>query len=284
MKEQNFFEENWDYAFIFDCARYDVFKSVYNDYFGGKLEKRRSNASATPEWVEKNFENRKNINYFSTNPFINSQSIRLNEFDYIPKKYTTDPSRHIAHIVDVWDNSWNEDIGTVLPHELNKEFKNKHGDLADRRTVIHYMQPHKPFIGHGKSRMENMKKKSVEKLERDDKWLLPDRITAKFSRVVEQLEGSETAMKLGLTMSLKPSAFLEAILGNTHQIMKNHHEENLRKAMEEARKLAGNLEGKIVITSDHGEAFGEKGVWGHHIETYVPPLVEVPWLEVEEVK
>jgi len=37
----------------------------------------------------------------------------------------------------------------------------------------------------------------------------------------------------------------------------------------------------VVVTADHGEAFGEEGVWEHHIETHIPPLMEVPWLEVE---
>jgi len=42
-----------------------------------------------------------------------------------------------------------------------------------------------------------------------------------------------------------------------------------------------DLKGDVIITSDHGEAFGEEGVWEHHIETPIPPLIEVPWLEVE---
>jgi hypothetical protein len=47
--------------------------------------------------------------------------------------------------------------------------------------------------------------------------------------------------------------------------------------------LLDELEGDIVVTADHGEAFGEEGVWEHHIETYIPPLMEVPWLEVDSV-
>jgi glucan phosphoethanolaminetransferase (alkaline phosphatase superfamily) len=45
--------------------------------------------------------------------------------------------------------------------------------------------------------------------------------------------------------------------------------------------LVPELDGRVVVTADHGEAFGEEGVWEHHIETHIPPLVEVPWLEVE---
>ncbi len=54
--------------------------------------------------------------------------------------------------------------------------------------------------------------------------------------------------------------------------------------MRYAQEIAEEADGKVIITPDHGEAYGEQGVWGHHIETQVPALTEVPWLEVEEVK
>lgn len=277
-------EEDWDYAVILDCARYDIFKQVYSDYFEGELEKRKSNASATPEWVEKNLNRRQNINWFSTNPFINGRNIKLNEFDYIPEKYETNPSRYIANVVDIWDSSWNKKMGTVTPEAVNKEFKENIENIGDRRTVIHYMQPHKPFIGYGSSKMENMKKQSIRKIESESRQILPERIGDKLSKGIEKLEESETAMKIGLIMSLSPKNFLKAFFGDSEEMMKRLHEENMRKAMESVQELAKDLDGKVVVTSDHGEAFGEKGVWGHHIETHIPPLVEVPWLEVEKAK
>ena len=36
----------------------------------------------------------------------------------------------------------------------------------------------------------------------------------------------------------------------------------------------------IIFTSDHGEAFGEQGIWEHPMETHITVLTEVPWLEV----
>ncbi|QGA80157.1 hypothetical protein [Candidatus Nanohalobium constans] len=284
MKNQQFLEEDWDYAIILDCARYDVFQEVYTDYFSGNLEKRNSNASATPEWVEKNLNRRQNINWFSTNPFINGRNIKLNEFDYIPEKYETNPSRYIANVVDIWDSSWNSKMGTVTPEAVNKEFKDKKEDISDRRTVIHYMQPHKPFIGYGSSRMENMKKQSIGKIESESRQILPDSVSERLSSLIERLERSETAMKIGLMMSLSPMNFVKAFLGDSEETMKILHEENMRKALECVQELATDLDGKVVITSDHGEAFGEQGVWGHHIETHIPPLIEVPWLEVENTK
>lgn len=284
MKDQEFMEEDWDYAIILDCARFDVFKKVVDDYFEGELEKRRSNASATPEFVEKNFDKRYNINWFSTNPFINGKGIKLNEFDYMPTKYDTNPSRYIAEIIDVWDTCWNDEMGTVEPEKLNEEFNKYKDQLADRKTVIHYMQPHKPFIGYGNSKMENMKKKSISKFESSSEQILPDSVSKRFSRLVERLEKSELAMKVGLMMSLSPGYFVKAFFGDSESFMKSLHEENMRKAMDCANDLVDDLDGRVVITADHGEAFGEEGVWGHHIETHIPPLVNVPWFEVENAK
>jgi len=60
------------------------------------------------------------------------------------------------------------------------------------------------------------------------------------------------------------------------------YEENLRIALESVAELSPTSStGRVVTTADHGEAFGEEGVWEHHIETHIPPLMEVPWLEVE---
>lgn len=53
-------------------------------------------------------------------------------------------------------------------------------------------------------------------------------------------------------------------------------------------KLLAELEGKTVVTGDHGELIGEKTIYtpnptkgGHHREIYVPELRVVPWLVVE---
>lgn len=233
---------------------------------------------------EKNFKQRQNINWFSTNPFINGRNIKLNEFDYIPDRYSTNPSRHVTNIVDVWDCCWNNKVGTVKPEAVNRKFRELENDVSDRRTVLHYMQPHKPFIGYGRSRMENMKKNNVGKIESDTRDILPEEVSEILSNGIERLESSETAMKLGLMMSLSPLNFLKAYFGDSTSTMKELHEENMRKALECVQEIVEEVDGKVIITSDHGEAFGEEGVWGHHIETHIEPLVEVPWFEVEKVK
>ena len=41
-----------------------------------------------------------------------------------------------------------------------------------------------------------------------------------------------------------------------------------------------HLKGEWVITADHGEMFGERGIWGHPCFTRHPELIEVPFVVV----
>ncbi|NIN68740.1 MAG: hypothetical protein GTO63_29345 [Anaerolineae bacterium] len=59
------------------------------------------------------------------------------------------------------------------------------------------------------------------------------------------------------------------------------YQSNVRIALESALKLAASLRGPVVITSDHGELFGEYGLYGHPPGVHVPELIRVPWLELQ---
>lgn len=284
MQDQKFLEEDWDHAIILDAARYDVFKNVYPEYFEGELEKRRSKGSATPEWAAKVLKGRHNINWFSANPFINGIGLPLNEIGAVD--YETTPSEHIANVIDLWDEEWDDAIGSVTPEAVNQEFFERRNNLAGRRNVIHYMQPHAPFLGRGKSRINKHLQKSFSQLKKDGKksGFMPGKFSEYMPDLIGKLEDTETAMKLGLLSSLDRSSLLEVLTGDTEEKLMEYYEENMRMVMDSASKLVKELDGKVIITSDHGEAFGEQGVWEHHVETHIPVLVEVPWLEVEKVK
>ena len=74
---------------------------------------------------------------------------------------------------------------------------------------------------------------------------------------------------------------LDVLAGGTAVTLRRYYEENLRLALEAVVDLVADLDGTVVVTADHGEAFGEEGVWEHHVETHIPPLVEVPWLVLD---
>jgi hypothetical protein len=63
--------------------------------------------------------------------------------------------------------------------------------------------------------------------------------------------------------------------------LKKEYENSLKFTLKHVEKLIEKLEGKTVITADHGEAHGEYGLRDHPHSVYIKPLVKVPWLEVE---
>jgi hypothetical protein len=286
MKDQQFVESDWDYAIVLDACRYDVFSDVYDDYVEGTLEKRRSPGSSTPEWATRTLTGRLDVAYFSGNPFINSLGIPLNELKWGAScDYEWTATDHLGTIVDVWQEGWDDSLGTVPPDSLTESFF-EHSEAVEShdRTVLHYMQPHAPFLGHGDGGKlttirDGIKKQGAREDEPDDSSLLSP-VTDRVRPLVEStLERSSLAMKAGLWLELDTASVLS---NGTRETVMEYHEENLRIAFESIVDLLGDLDGDVVITADHGEAFGEQGIWEHHIETHIPPLVEVPWLELAD--
>jgi len=65
--------------------------------------------------------------------------------------------------------------------------------------------------------------------------------------------------------------------------LREAYEKNVRVAFEGAVDLIPDLDGDVVITSDHGTALGESS-YLFHAQSYpeMPCLNEVPWFEVED--
>ncbi|WP_306060655.1 hypothetical protein [Natronococcus wangiae] len=283
MEDQRFLESEWDYCLVLDACRYDVFDEVYDDYLDGTVEKRWSAGSSTPEWAYRTFTGDHDIAYFSGNPFINDLGIPLNELKWGAScDYEWTATAHISDVFDVWKSGWNDELGTVPPEALAKSFRT-HRDAARRadRTVLHYMQPHAPYLSRGKGQKLKQIQKGIRRQEeaQDDEdgafTALGDTIRPKIEH---RLEGSELAQKAGLWLELDPA---DLVKNGTREAALELYEENLRIALEAVADLIPELDGRVVVTADHGEAFGEEGVWEHHIETHIPSLMEVPWLEVE---
>lgn len=56
--------------------------------------------------------------------------------------------------------------------------------------------------------------------------------------------------------------------------------DNLRYVLDDVSRLLANIDvERVVITSDHGELFGEWGLYSHHVGSLHPALRKVPWVE-----
>jgi hypothetical protein len=288
MQDHRFLESDWDYCVVLDACRYDVFADLHDEYLEGTLEKRRSRGSSTPEWASRTFTGDHDVAYFSGNPFLNSLGIPLSELKWGAScDYDWTASDHLREVVDVWRDGWDDDLGTVPPASLASALR-EHRDVDDRaeRTVLHYMQPHAPYLESGRGGKLRRIRDGIDGQAVADGGASSGAVRGRLSslgdairpRLERALEGSELAMKAGLWLEVEPGSLWR---GGVRRAAIAHYEENLRIALAAVADLLPELDGCVVVTADHGEAFGEEGVWEHHVETHIPPLVEVPWLEVE---
>jgi len=123
---------NWKYLFVLDACRYDYFKELYINYFKGKLLKVYSPACRTVEWLDTIFKRPLNCYYFSCCPWIHSHSRW---------------SLYNRKIIDLWDGIWESKLKTVPAKEANKAILIKYLEYIKRKSIIHYVQPHYPYIG-----------------------------------------------------------------------------------------------------------------------------------------
>lgn len=129
------FAEDWDNLLILDACRYDSFAK--QSILDGTLESRISRASATREWVHANFTDRQlhDVVYVSANP------------NY--RKVADEIGAEVHAYIDVWrDDTLVGKEDTIVPPETVTEHAL---DAAERypnkRLLVHYVQPHYPFIG-----------------------------------------------------------------------------------------------------------------------------------------
>ncbi|WP_312911793.1 hypothetical protein [Natronosalvus caseinilyticus] len=155
-----------------------------------------------------------------------------------------------AHIEHVWQNNWNENIRTVRPEHVTKAAIDLDNEYPNKRLIIHYMQPHYPFIG-------------PTGREIDEQATFGPNRESKYSSVWVQLSAGQIS---------------EATVRTAYR-------ENLELVLSEMDRLQSELTGKIVLTSDHGNLYGKRVCWlpiriyGHPPGIHDPELTAVPWVE-----
>jgi len=273
---------DWDYLVVLDACRYDFFKRVFREYLSGDLEARRTEGSSSSEWAAKNFGSGfKDVTYVSANPFVNSIDVPLKDTRWGAVsgiEYDWKAADAFGEVVDVWYDSWDESLGTVHPRDVNKAAHSVVEDDEGERTVVHYMQPHLPYIsaGGGES-MNAIRGMFVRDLKEDGDGVgTVLEVSGRFTQSV--VSGSSFLMKLGVWMDLRNVS--ASPLRMRRADVERYYLRDLRLVLEHVSELIERIDGDIVVTSDHGEAFGEKGYWEHTENVDIPALREVPWMEI----
>lgn len=149
-----------------------------------------------------------------------------------------------AGIEEVWDSGWDDELHTVPPAEMVRRTMEADQKYPNKRLISHFLQPHYPWVGP-KGR-EFINEHGVVW-----NWGENEHIWQKLAK------GKYKKSKIWAL-----------------------YKENLEVTLPYVKELSNGLHGKTVITSDHGNAFGEYGIYGHPEYMYIPALTKVPWLEL----
>lgn len=225
----NIFDEDWDNLLILDACRYDMLAA--NDQLPGELESRISRGSSTLEFLRGNFSNRdlRDTVYVTANAQL--------------RKHWDSIEPTIYDVIDVWEEAgWDEELNTILPKTVNEYAIQANEKYPNKRLVIHYIQPHQPFIGEtGRKYFDTSSSSPWRKLAEG---------TASFTK--EQLL---TAFDENLELVVpKVKELMESLTGKT-VVTANH----------------GQMIGERSRPIPHKE-------YGHPRGIYTPGLVKVPWL------
>ena len=139
---------------------------------------------------------------------------------------------------------WDDRLDAVSPKKMGKATIQLLQEFPNNRMIIWYVQPHVPFIGKTKIGHETI-----------------------------ELSKRQVLTIMGMVRYFKHDV----------EYVYNAYKENLEYVLEYVKKLLPHLSGKVIITSDHGNGFGELGYYfGHEDGSLNHECVRlVPWLEVD---
>jgi hypothetical protein len=151
---------------------------------------------------------------------------------------------------------WDEETGTVLPEDVTNLGLKAADQFPNKRIIVHYMQPHTPYLGG-----------PVEELQHDQIGF------DKYFGVDDMYERNTGKMVWDF--------YREGLLSKEE--LMDSYIETLKIAEKEIERLISGLNGKTVITADHGENHGEfvlgTEILGHGKQTKETRFV--PWLGLE---
>jgi hypothetical protein len=219
--QQSVLEDSWDVLVVLDACRYDSLRE--RNPFDAPCQRRRTQAPNTAPWFLRNFvevpvEATSDVVYVTANPKTS-------------ETLDTDSRFHLFE--RVFEHHWDTQADSVLPEELTDIALKRASEYPEKRLVVHYLQPHGPFVG---AERPNLHLHGYEELRRGE-------------------------------------VSLEEVLAAYHTC--------LSKLLTEVERLVDGVSGDVVVTADHGESFGEAGVYAHPPWAYSDVLIGVPWIEVE---
>jgi hypothetical protein len=224
-------DEDWDTLILLDACRYDMFAERVP--FDGDLQSRISLGSTSEEFLRQNFEDGQHHDTVYVNANVYFPKVGLNQ----------DETFHA--VIDLLDE-WDDDLEIAHPRTVTDAAKDAHNAYPNKRVIVHYMQPHIPFIGE---------------------------------------LGQEIQEEIGYRNAWVP--FRQNQNPVSMKRLWRGYNENLDLVFEYVSELLDHIDGRVIISADHGNMVGDrqgpiptKRMYGHPWGVYSAELVKVPWLAI----
>lgn len=226
---QPIYESEWDLLIVLDACRADLMAEVADEYNFVNRESVYSVASSSAEWMEKNFSRTfaaemARTSYVTANPY--SERLLTDE--------------EFAFLDEVWKYAWDREIRTIPAEGVTEAAIRSGRRRDDGRTIVHYMQPHHPFV-----------------TDPMDKGLPRDEFSSTpWDNVWHKLRRGEV----------------------DHDEVWAAYADNLRYVLDDVAVLLSNFDAdRAVITADHANLMGEWGLYAHPDYVPIRTLKKVPW-------
>jgi hypothetical protein len=228
----NVLDREWDVLVVLDGCRADALRGVADatDLFvPTDVDSLRSVGSCSSEWIENTFEGHPET---AATAMVTGNTWTDRYLD----------AGDFAGLDEVWKYAWDDGLGTV-PADAVTDRAIATARTGDHdRLVVHYMQPHHPFVA-------------------------------------DPIAGDEGIARTGNhSNAANPWVMLRRGELSTERVW-DAYEATLRDVLAAVETLVADITGTVAITADHGNLFGEWGLYGHPMHTPVPAVLTVPWVE-----
>lgn len=225
---RNVLDESWDMLVVVDGCRRDLMTDTAPSYdFISSTDTFTSIAGGSLAWMNRTFDETRdlsNVAYVTANPF-SSRAL--------------DPDR-FAVVDEVWKYSWDEEVGTVRAPDVTEAAIDTLRDRQVDRCIVHYMQPHHPFV--------------------------PEPLAAGINRE------NPTVHEKTVWEKLRDDEY-------DRETVVDAYRQNLEYVLDDVKLLCENIDApRTVVTADHGNAMGEWGIYGHG-DYPIGVLRQVPWCQ-----
>lgn len=226
---------DWDTLIILDACRADLFEETVDTEQWDSYKKINSGAGATPTWFKRKWsEEYGDVVYVAGTPILSRRA---------PGSF--------HRVIECWQDAINEDLNGPDPKVVTESAIEAHEQYPHKRVVVHYMQPHYPFLCD------------------------PDLHFTEFSGTKEWDVNADP----------RAGNVWEALRGGivTKNEVWDGYKRNLEYVLEEVDGLLEEIDGRVVISADHGNMMGEWTYpipfreYGHPMHLNQPSLTDVPW-------